>query len=324
VRRYLTARLLQAVGVVFMVTTLTFLLIHLAPGDPIAAALERPGITESVRQRWREDFGLDRPIGAQYIRWVANVARGDFGYSFSHRRPVHDVLADALPRTLTLVGLALVLSFALGITVGVLQAERAGTARDRWLGRVLLLLYSVPDFWLALLALLLFAYRLPILPAGGMVDPVLHDYMSFGGRVLDRLAHLVLPVATLTLLTSALIARHQRTSLLNVLPSDWMRTALAKGLSWRAAVRRHALRNAMLSTITLAGLSLPTLAAGAVFVEKVFAFPGMGLVTVNAIGARDYPLITSGVLVISVMVALGALAADLAVAAADPRVRIDG
>jgi peptide/nickel transport system permease protein len=131
-------------------------------------------------------------------------------------------------------------------------------------------------------------------------------------------------VVTLTLLSAAVIARHQRTSLMNVLPSDWMRTALAKGLSWRAAVRRHALRNALLSTITLAGLYLPALAAGAVFVERVFAFPGMGLLTVNAIGARDYPLITGGVLAISIMVAVGALAADLAVAVADPRIRIDG
>jgi peptide/nickel transport system permease protein len=315
---------MQAVGVVFMVTTLTFLLIHLAPGDPIATAFDRPGIPESVKQQWRADFGLDRPIGEQYLRWVGNAARGDFGYSVSHRRPVHDVLADALPRTLTLVGLALVLSFALGIAVGVLQAERAGSARDRWLGRVLLVLYSVPDFWLALLVVLLFAYRLPILPAGGMVDPVLHEYLPLSGRILDRLAHLVLPVVTLTLLSAAVISRHQRTSLLNVLPSDWMRTALAKGLSWRAAVRRHALRNALLSTITLAGLSLPALAAGAVFVEKVFAFPGMGLLTVNAIGARDYQLITGGVLAISIMVAIGGLAADLAVAAADPRIRIEG
>jgi peptide/nickel transport system permease protein len=313
---------LQAVFVVFMVTTLTFLLIHLAPGDPIAAVLERPGVTEAVRQRWRADFGLDRPLGEQYVRWLANVARGDFGYSFSHRRAVRDVLAEALPRTLLLTGLALVFSFALGIVVGVLQAERVGTARDRWLGRVLLMLYSVPDFWLALLALLLLAYKFPILPAGGIVDPVLHDYLSFGGRVRDRLAHLVLPVVTLTLVSAASIARYQRTSLLNVLPSDWMRTAMAKGLSWRAAVRRHALRNALLTTITLAGLWLPALVAGAVFIEKVFSWPGMGLVTVNAIGARDYALVTSGALVLSVAVVIGALLADLAAAAADPRIRI--
>ncbi|NUO39072.1 MAG: ABC transporter permease [Gemmatimonadaceae bacterium] len=321
-RRYLRDRLLQAVGVVFLVTTLTFLLVHLAPGDPLNAALDRPGVTEEIRAQWRQQFGLDRPIGEQYVRWIVNVPRGELGYSFSHRRPVRDVLLDAMPRTLLLVGLALALSFALGVAVGVLQAERVGSPRDRWLGRGLLLLYSVPDFWLALLALLLFAYRLPILPPGGIVDPVLHDYLPFGRRVLDRLAHLVLPVVTLALLTSAVIARHQRSSLLAVLPSDWMRTALAKGLRWRDAVRRHALRNALLSTITLFGLSLPAMAGGAVFVEKVFSWPGMGMVTVNAIGARDYPLITAGVLVISVAVAVGALVADLAVAAADPRIRM--
>ncbi|NUP56056.1 MAG: ABC transporter permease [Gemmatimonadaceae bacterium] len=321
-RRYLRDRLVQAVGVVFLVTTLTFLLVHLAPGDPLNAALDRPGVTEEIRAQWRQQFGLDRPIGEQYVRWIVNVPRGELGYSFSHRRPVRDVLLDAMPRTLLLVGLALALSFALGVAVGVLQAERVGSPRDRWLGRGLLLLYSVPDFWLALLALLLFAYRLPILPPGGIVDPVLHDYLPFGRRVLDRLAHLVLPVVTLALLTSAVIARHQRSSLLAVLPSDWMRTALAKGLRWRDAVRRHALRNALLSTITLFGLSLPAMAGGAVFVEKVFSWPGMGMVTVNAIGARDYPLITAGVLVISVAVAVGALVADLAVAAADPRIRM--
>jgi peptide/nickel transport system permease protein len=322
VRQYLTGRVLQAVSVVFLVTTLTFLLVHLAPGDPLGAVLDRPGVTEAVRVQWRAQFGLDRPIGEQYVRWLANVPRGELGYSFSHRRPVRDVLLDAFPRTLLLVGLALALSFALGIAVGVLQAERIGGRRDRWLGRVLLLLYSVPDFWLALIALLIFAYRIPILPPGGIVDPVLYDYLPFGRRVLDRLVHLVLPVLTLALLTSAMIARHQRSSLVAVLPSDWMRTALAKGLSWRDAVRRHALRNALLSTITLLGLSLPAMASGAVFIEKVFSWPGMGMVTVSAIAARDYPLITAGVLVISVTVVLGALAADLAVAAADPRVRM--
>jgi peptide/nickel transport system permease protein len=305
-----------------MVTTLTFLLVHLAPGDPIATALDRPGVTEAVRQQWRASFGLDKPLGEQYVRWVANAARGELGWSFSYRRPVRDVLADTLPRTMLLAGLALVLSFLVGIVVGVLQAERPGGARDRWLGRVLLLLYSVPDFWLALVALLLFAYWLPILPAGGIVDPVMHEYLSAGGRFADRLKHLMLPVLTLTVLSAASIARYQRSALLDVLPSDWMRTALAKGLSWRAAVRHHAVRNALLPTITLAGLWLPALAAGAVFIEKVFSWPGMGLATVNAIAARDYPLVTAGVLAISVLVVIGALLADLAVAIVDPRIRL--
>jgi peptide/nickel transport system permease protein len=305
-----------------MVTTLTFVLVHLAPGDPFSELLDRPGVSADTRAQWRASYGLDQPIGVQYFRWVSNAARGDLGYSYSYRRPVHDVLADAMPRTLLLAGLALALSFALGVTVAVLQAERAGSSRDRWLGRVFLLLYSVPDFWLALVMLLIFAYRLPLFPPGGIVDPVLHDYMSGWAKLRDRLIHLVLPVLTFTMLAAAGITRYQRAALVETFSSDWMRTALAKGLSWRSAVRRHALRNALLPTITLVGLSLPAIAAGAVFVEKVFSWPGMGLVTVDAIAARDYPLVTAGVLVISVVVVIGTLLADLALGLADPRIRL--
>jgi peptide/nickel transport system permease protein len=322
VRRYLAGRLLQAVIVVYLVTTVTFVLVHLAPGDPISAALNRPGVTDAIRQQWREAYGLDQPLGEQYARWLGNVMRGELGHSFSFRRPVRDVIVDALPRTLLLVGLAMLLSFALGIVVGVLQAERPQGRRDRWLGRVLLLLYSVPDFWLGLMVLLIFAYRLRLLPPSGLVDPVVYDYLPLSGRIVDRLKHLVLPVGTLTLLSTAVISRHQRSALLEVLPSDWMRTAIAKGLSPRAALRRHALRNALIPTITLAGISLSALAAGAVFVEKVFSWPGMGLITANAIGARDYPLITASVLITSIAVALGTLLADVAAAAADPRIRV--
>lgn len=321
-RRYLAARLLQALGVVAFVTTFAFVVVHLAPGDPIASTLERPNITDAVRDQWRVAYGLDRPVGEQYVRWVVNAARGDLGYSFSHRRPVRDVFADAMPNTLLLSGVALVLSFAIGIAVGLLQAERPGSGRDRWLGRILLVLYSVPDFWLALVVLILFAYRLPLFPPGGMTDSVMYEYLSPGAKLVDRIQHLVLPALTLAVLTAAGIARFQRGALLAVLPSDWMRTALAKGLSWRAAVRRHAFRNALLPTITLFGLSFPVFASGAIFVEKVFSWPGMGLVVVNGIAARDYPLVTAGVMVVSVVVAAGALLADVAVAAADPRIRL--
>jgi peptide/nickel transport system permease protein len=322
VRRFLAGRLLQAVIVVFLVTTVTFVLIHLAPGDPIAVALDRPGVTEAIRDRMRVEYGLDRPIGEQYVRWLGNVATGELGYSFSFRRPVRDVIAEALPRTILLAGLAFVFSFALGTIVGLVQADRPNGRRDRWLGRALLLMFSMPDFWLALIVLVLFAYRLPLLPPSGIVDPVMYDYLSASGRFIDRLRHLVLPVGTLTLLTTAAISRQQRSALLEVLPSDWMRTALAKGLSYRAALRRHAFRNALLPTITLAGLTLPGLAAGSLFIEKVFSWPGMGLITANAIGSRDYPLLTAGVLIISIAVAMGTLVADVAAAAADPRIRV--
>ena len=321
-RRYLAGRLLQAVIVVLLVTTITFVLVHLAPGDPISVALDRPGVTEAVRQQWRDALGLDRPVSVQYARWLSSAARGQLGYSFSYRRPVRDVIAEALPRTLLLVGLSVVLSFILGIYVALLQAEHPGSRRDRWLGRILLLLFSVPDFWLAIVALLLFAYKLPILPPSGIVDPVMYDYMSVGGRIADRLKHLVLPVVTLTLLSAAGVSRLQRSALIEELPSDWMRTALAKGLSPRLALRRHAFRNALLPMITFAGLNFSVLASGALFIEKVFAWPGMGLLTATAIGARDYPLITASVLVISVAVAVGALLADVMVAVADPRIRV--
>jgi peptide/nickel transport system permease protein len=321
VRRFLAGRLLQAVIVVFLVTTVSFVMLHLAPGDPVAISLDRAGISDSLRAHYRQSYGLDRPVSEQYVRWLANAARGELGISFKYRRPVRDVLVDAFPRTLLLVSLAFVLSFALGILVALVQAARPLGRRDRWLGRVLLLLYSVPDFWLAFVVLLLFAYRIPILPPGGIVDPI-HDYLPLGQRIIDRLAHLVLPVGTLTLLATAAIARHQRSALLEVLPSDWMRTALAKGLSQRQALRRHALRNALLPTITLAGLYLPGLAAGALFVEKVFSWPGMGMLTADAITFRDYPVLTASVLIISVSVALGTLLADVAAAAADPRVRV--
>jgi peptide/nickel transport system permease protein len=322
VRRYLAARLLQSLGVVVFVTTFAFVAIHLAPGDPLDAALTRANIPESVRAQWRASYGLDRPLGEQYARWLGKTARGDLGYSFSHHRPVRDVFSEAMPNTLLLSGAGLVLSFAIGIGVGLLQAERPRGARDRWLGRVLLVLYSVPDFWLALMILILFAYRIPLFPPGDMRDTVLYDYLSPGGKLLDRVKHLILPVLTLALLTTAGVARYQRGALMAVLPSDWMRTALAKGLSWKSAVRRHAFRNALLPTITLFGLSVPAFATGAIFVEKVFSWPGMGLVVVNGIAARDNPLVTAGVMAISVLVAACALVADLAVAAADPRVRL--
>jgi len=322
VRRFLAGRLLQAVIVVLLVTTFTFVLIHLAPGDPISASMSRPGVTEQVRNHWREAEGLDRPMSEQYIRWLTNVSRGELGYSFSFRRPVRDVIAEALPRTILLVGLAFVLSFALGTFVGLVQAGRPNGRRDRWLGRGLLLLFSVPDFWLGIFVLVIFSYRLSLFPPSGIVDPVMHDHMSTSERFVDRLRHLVLPVGTLTMLSVAAISRQQRAALLEVLPSDWMRTALAKGLSYRGALRRHAFRNALLPTITLAGLSLPALVAGSLFIEKVFAWPGMGLITANAIGSRDYPLLTASVLITSVAVALGTLIADLAAAVADPRIRV--
>jgi peptide/nickel transport system permease protein len=320
VRRYLAGRLLQALVVVILVTTASFFLAHLAPGGPFG--LEDPRISEAVRRQWQAHFGLDRPLAEQYVRYLVGLAQGQLGYSFLRRAPVGDVLAVAIPRTLLLMGVALALSIAAGVSLGVYQAMRRGRLTERVLGAVSLFFYSLPDFWLALMALLTFAYWMPLFPAGGIVDPAVHEYLGFWGRFWDRLRHLALPAMTVALLTTAAVARYQRASMLEVIELDFVRTARAKGAPERRVVSRHALRNALLPVITLLGLALPALLGGAVFVETVFSWPGMGLLAADAIAARDYALITATVAAGGIMVAVGSLVADLLYAAADPRVRV--
>lgn len=319
-RRFIAARLLQSVIVVLLVTTISFFLIRLAPGDPFSFVGDF-SMSEAVRNQLRAQFGYDRPMIEQFVLFLGNVAHGRLGYSQSMHRYVGEVLLDVLPRTLLLMGVALVLAFVIGVAVGALQAVRRESWLDRTLSGVLLLFYSIPDFWLALMALLAFAYWLPLFPPGGMIDQIMHDYMSLGGRIRDIAAHLILPSITLALLTAAGIARYQRAALLDVLPQDFVRTARAKGLGEGRVVLKHALRNALLPVITLIGLMLPALVGGAFFVEKVFAWPGMGYVAANAIAARDYDLVTGSVIVGGFMVTIGSLFADLLYAVADPRLR---
>jgi peptide/nickel transport system permease protein len=321
VLRYIAQRLAQAAVIVAIVAAITFALIHLAPGDPFSAVMDNPNVSETVRQTLRAQYGLDRPLPEQFVRYVNSLAHGELGWSFSHERPVREVLGSALPNTLLLMGVALVGSFTLGILIALVQVARRGSVTDHALSGISLFFFSMPDFWLAILALLTFTYWLPIFPVGGAVDPVMHEYLGLGGRIVDRLRHLVLPALTLTVLASASVARYQRAALLDVLPADYIRTARLKGLTERQILRRHALRNALLPIITMVGLSFPALLTGAFFVEKIFAWPGMGYAVVNAIGTRDYPLVVGGVIIGSIMVTLGSLLSDLLYALADPRLR---
>jgi peptide/nickel transport system permease protein len=307
--------------IVAIVATITFALIHLAPGDPFSAVMDNPNVNERVRATLRAQYGLDRPLPEQFVRYVGQLARGELGWSFSHDRPVREVLASALPNTLLLMAIAVVGSFALGILIALIQVARRGSITDHALSGISLFFFSMPDFWLAILALLAFTYWLPLFPVGGAVDPVMHDYMGLGARIVDRLRHLALPALTLTVLASPGVARYQRAALLDVLPADYIRTARLKGLTEREILRRHALRNALLPIISLLGLSFPALLTGAFFIEKIFAWPGMGLAVVNAIGTRDYPLVVGGVILGSIMVTVGSLLADLLYAWADPRLR---
>jgi peptide/nickel transport system permease protein len=316
--RHIVARIGHSLIVVFIVTTISFFVIRSAPGDPFS--YDSTNVTPAVREHWRHQYGHDRPIPEQFVRYLTSVARGDLGYSFSLRQDVSTVLRHALPNTLLLVGIALAVSLGLGVFVGVMQATKRGTWFDRGSSFVLLVFYSLPDFWGALMMLLVFGYWLGLLPMGYMVDQM-HDYLGPWGAFVDRVKHLVLPASTLTLITIAAIARYQRTAMLEVLPADFIRTARAKGLTEREIVWRHALRNALTPMITTLGLLFPVLLGGALFVEKVFSWPGMGALTAGAIENRDYDLVTASVIVGSLMVVVGNLVADVLQAAVDPRVR---
>lgn len=320
-RALVARRLLQAAVVVAIAATTAFLLVQLAPGDPLGDLLENPRVSLEVRDRLRARWCLDRPIHGQYACYLRNLARGDLGWSFSRSRPVADAIADALPNTLLLMGVALIGAFALGVAAGVIRGGRRGSVADRALGTGTLVFYSMPEFWLATMAMLVFAYWIPIFPTSGMTTAVVHDYLSPVGKLVDRLRHLVLPATTLVLLLAAIIARYQRAAFLDVATQDFVRTARAKGLPERAVLWRHVLRNALLPVITLLGLALPMLVGGAVFIEHVFAWPGIGRLAVGAIAARDHALVMAIVVMGSVLVTLGSLLADLLYAIADPRLR---
>jgi peptide/nickel transport system permease protein len=317
-RRRLAARLGQSIVVTFIVATISFFAIRAAPGDPFSYSAKP--LSQSLREQLRRESGYDRPMAEQYLRYLRKIARGDLGYSFNKGEYVTTALAQALPRTLLLAGIALVLSFVIGIALGVTQATRAGWF-DRMTSTVILIFYSVPDFWGAMIMLTIFASWWRLFPPGDIVTPVMHDYMPAWKAFADRVWHLILPVASLTLLSLAGIARYQRAAMLDVLPSDFIRTARAKGVSERGLVWRHAFRNALTPMVTILGLTLPAFLGGLVFIERVFTWPGIGSLAAEAIEGRDYDLVTGTVIVGAILVVFGNLLADLLHAAIDPRVR---
>jgi peptide/nickel transport system permease protein len=317
---WLLRRLAASVAIIVAVVTFVFVLIHLAPGKPCAVG---EGITdpEICRQLVRQ-FGLDQPILVQYWRYLIELAHGNLGYSFALHRPVRDAVADTVPFTLQLAGAALVFDFTLGLGLGIYQALRANRLPDIVLGNITLFVYSLPTFWLALLLLLLFGEKLPLFPVGGASDPILCPTVDSLYCLADRIWHLVLPAATLGLVGAAGTARFQRSAMLEVAKQDFVRTARAKGLPERRIVLRHQLRNALLSFITRFGLTFPFLLTGAVLIETIFAWPGMGRLTVDAILQRDYAVVTATALIASTMVVTGSLIADILLVLADPRIRI--
>ncbi|NIM52398.1 MAG: ABC transporter permease subunit [Gemmatimonadales bacterium] len=319
--RYLAVRSVQAAAIVFLVATLTFVLLHLAPGDPVIASTESTLVRREVIEQQRRNFGLDRPIHVQYLRYLRNLSRGDLGYSFRERRSVWHAVRERIPNTLLLATAALLVMFGLGMLIGAVQAAVPRSRADDALSILTLAVYSMPVFWLGLMLMLVFGLGLGWFPVGGAVDQVLYPHMSLLGKVGDRAVHLFLPALTLGLVGAAVTARYQRAAMLDVIRQDFVRTARAKGLSERTVFLKHALRNALLPIVTLFGLTFPLLLSGAVLIESVFAWPGMGKFAVDALHGRDYNVVTGTAIIAAAMVVLGNLLADLLYRVVDPRTR---
>ena len=322
----LLRRIAAAAALVWLVLTLTFVLVRAAPGDP-AALLVPPSATTADAARLRAELGLDAPVAVQYARWAGGLLRGDLGESFALRRPVTRVLADALPISLFLGVTSLALTFAIGTAVGVWQATRRGGGADVAMTVATTALYAAPSYWLALALVALFTYGaarwgFPAalrLPAFGVRDPA--GEANGLAAVADMARHAVLPVVVLTAVGAAGIARYARGAVADVLSNDYVRTARAKGLPPAAVHGRHVLANALPPLVVLFALALPGVVAGSVFVESVFAWPGMGRTLLAAIGARDYPVVMGAAAVYAGLVIAANLAADLALPLLDPRRR---
>ncbi len=315
-RRFILGRLGQAALLLLGVSMIGFALMHLAPGGPLALYTLNPTVTAQDIDRIKTQFGLDQPVYVQYAKWASGMATGHWGASFFGGRPVADIVVERLPATFELMGISMVLAVLIGVASGVLAAVKRASFFDYATTTGAMLALSLPTFWFGLLGIYFFAQVLGWLPAGGRTTT------GTPGGWLDQLRHLVLPVAVLTLVLVAQWSRFTRSAMLEVLNQDYIRTARAKGLAPSRVLLRHALRSAMLPLVTLGGLQLPMLFGGALVAETVFSWPGMGLLFVNALANRDYPVLMAILMVGALLVIIGNLAADVAVAFVDPRIRV--
>jgi peptide/nickel transport system permease protein len=312
VGRLILRRLAATVPVLLLVTAGVFALIHLTPGDPIDAMMAE-SVDDTVKRELRRDLGLDRPLYLQYATWMGRLLQGDLGRSIRNREPVIENVSRRIKPSLQLAGLAMAISLLVATPIGILSAARRNSTIDRVGTSFALFGICMPNFLIALLLIFVFGVTLRWLPISGYVDPLEEPW--------DGLRSLTLPAITLGLALAAVITRTLRSSMLEALSEDYIRTARAKGLSDGAVVRRHALKNALIPVVTVLGLQLGTLIGGAVITEYVFALPGVGRLVVDAVFARDYPLVQGVVLLIALGFILSNLAVDLLYGFIDPRIR---
>ena len=310
--RLILRRLAATIPVLLLVTAGVFALIHLTPGDPIDAMMAE-SVDDTVKRELRRDLGLDRPLYLQYATWMGRLLQGDLGHSIRNREPVIENVSRRIKPSLQLAGLAMAISLLVATPIGILSAARRNSTIDRVGTSFALFGICMPNFLIALLLIFLFGVTLRWLPISGYVDPMEEPW--------EGIRSLTLPAITLGLALAAVITRTLRSSMLEALSEDYIRTARAKGLSDGAVVRRHALKNALIPVVTVLGLQLGTLIGGAVITEYVFALPGVGRLVVDAVFARDYPLVQGVVLLIAVGFILSNLMVDLLYGWIDPRIR---
>ncbi|TAM85560.1 ABC transporter permease [bacterium] len=320
---YVLRRSGQAIPLLLLISIIIFLILHEAPGGPLTPYLQNPHITAADIARLKHNFGLDRPLYVQYLAWLSHVVRGDFGYSTSNSMTVVGAILDRLPATVILMGCAFVVSLLIGIPAGLLAAIKPYSIWDYVVTTFAFFGQSMPVFWFALMLQLVFSvhgitgfgYRLQ-LPSASMCYT---DACPFG----DRIVHLILPTLVLSLAFIATWSRFTRSSMLEVIKTDYMRTAAAKGLAPAVVILKHGLKNAVIPVVTIIALSLPGLVGGAIITETIFAWPGMGRLFFNALGQFDFPLLMGYLMLVSFLVVLFNLLADVAYAWLDPRVKYD-
>jgi len=312
---YLLRRVGQSVVLLVIVSMIGFAIVHMAPGGPLAQFTLTPGMTQADLARIAHQMGLDRPVPIQYWEWFRRMLTGDWGRSYRDNQPVLAIIAGHVPATIELMLSSTLIAILLGTWVGVLGALRRYSVFDYLATIGAMVALSIPTFWFGLVVIYAFSVKLAWLPAGGM-------FTIGDTSFLDYLHHLIAPAMVLALVTVAIWSRYMRSSMLEVTGQDYVRTAVAKGLPRRVVIIRHALRNALLPMITLAGLQLPTLLGGALVTETIFTWPGMGRLYLDSIGYRDYPVIMGLLMFTAVLVLLGNLIADLLYAVYDPRIRL--
>ncbi len=320
--RYLLRRLLALLPVLLWITVISFGIMHLAPGKPTDVTAQfNPKVSLEARQRMEKLYGLDQPLPTQYLQWLRRIVALDFGRSFLDERPVIDKIVERLPITVAINIWSLLLILLCAIPIGVIAAVRPDGLFDRLTTVFVFIGYSMPSFWLALLCMAFFGVSLHWLPVSG-IHSLDYDYFSWVHRGLDTAWHLILPVGMSAFVGLAGLSRYMRSSMVEVLRQDYIRTARAKGVSEWRVLFHHGLRNGLLPLITILGLSLPDLIGGSVIAETIFSIPGMGRLFYEAVMARDYPVVMALVTVGAVLTMLGNLLADIAYAYADPRIRV--